>query len=74
MVNGFNERIFLNETTGDVLQLGDTVKMHALSKTLKEIAEHGVDIFYKGSIGMKVVEDIQRRGGILTRDDLLHYR
>lgn len=48
--------------------------MHALSKTLKEIAEHGVDIFYKGSIGMKVVEDIQRRGGILTRDDLLHYR
>ncbi|KAK4015774.1 Gamma-glutamyl transpeptidase [Daphnia magna] len=66
--------IFLNETTGDVLQVGDTLKMHGLAKTLKEIAEHGVDIFYKGTIGIKVVEDIQRRGGIITKDDLLHYR
>ena len=67
-------RIFLNETTGNVHQLGDTIKMHALAKTLKEIAEHGVDIFYKGSMGTKVVEDTQRRGGIVTKDDLLHYR
>ncbi len=67
-------RIFLNETTGNILQLGDTLKMHALAKTLEEIAEHGVDIFYKGSVGTKVVEDTQRRGGILTKDDLLHYR
>ncbi|XP_046440624.1 glutathione hydrolase 1 proenzyme-like [Daphnia pulex] len=66
--------IFLNETTGNVLRLGDTLKMHALAKTLKDIAEHGVDIFYKGSVGIKVVEDTQRRGGILTKDDLLHYR
>lgn len=64
----------MNETTGQVLQLGDTLKMHALAKTLKEIAEHGVDIFYKGSVGAKIVEDIQRRGGIITKDDLLHYR
>lgn len=64
----------MNETTGNVLQLGDTFKMSALAKTLKEIAEHGVDIFYKGSIGTKVVEDTQRRGGIVTKDDLLHYR
>ena len=64
----------MNESTGEVLQLGDTLRMQALSKTLKEIAEHGVDVFYKGSIGTKVVEDIQRRGGILTRDDLIHYR
>lgn len=64
----------MNETTGDVLQVGDTLKMHGLAKTLKEIAEHGVDIFYKGTIGIKVVEDIQRRGGIITKDDLLHYR
>lgn len=68
------QRIFLNETTGNVLRLGDTLKMHALAKTLKDIAEHGVDIFYKGSVGSKVVEDTQRRGGILTKDDLLHYR
>ena len=73
-LNGIYFRIFLNETTGNVLQMGDTLKMHALAKTLKEIAEHGVDIFYKGSIGTKVVEDNQRRGGILTKDDLLHYR
>ena len=64
----------MNETTGQVLQLGDTLKMHGLAKTLKEIAEHGADIFYKGSVGAKLVEDIQRRGGIITKDDLLHYR
>ena len=48
--------------------------MHGLAKTLKDIAEHGADIFYKGSVGAKLVEDIQRRGGIITKDDLLHYR
>lgn len=64
----------MNETTGDVHEFGDTLKMHSLAKTLKEIAEHGVDVFYKGALGIKVVEDIQRRGGIITKDDLTHYR
>lgn len=64
----------MNETTGNVLHLGDTLKMQKLGKSLREIAEHGVDIFYRGSMGTKVVEDIQRRGGIITKEDLLHYR
>ncbi len=70
----FPIRIFLNEETGQVKKEGDVVKNPFLAKTLKTIASEGVDIFYKGYLGDKVVEDIQRKGGIITKEDLMQYR
>lgn len=68
------DRFFVDGTSGQVLQLGDTYKMPVLAETLRKVAQHGVDIFYRGAIGDMMIEDIQKRGGILTKDDLRQYR
>jgi len=65
---------FINQKTGEVLQKGDIVKRPLFAETLKAIATDGADIFYKGTIGDKMVGDVQQHGGILTKDDLLQYR
>lgn len=56
------------------MRLGDTLKMPVLAETLRKVAQHGVDIFYQGAMGDMMIEDIQQRGGILTKDDLRQYR
>ena len=55
-------------------QLGDIVKNPTFAKTLRTIASEGVDVFYNGILGDKIVEDIQRKGGIITKEDLIQYR
>ena len=55
-------------------QEGDILTRPTLANTLKEIAANGVDAFYKGSIADKIVADLQRRGSIITKEDLLQYR
>jgi gamma-glutamyltranspeptidase len=70
----FTIRVFLNEETGQAKKTGDIVKNPVFAETLKSIANEGVDIFYNGILGDKVVEDIQQRGGIITKDDLMQYR
>ena len=54
---------------GDVL-------MHppAFAQTLRELARDGIQTFYNGSMGDKMVEDIRRKGGIITKEDLMQYR
>ena len=67
-------RYFLNGETGQVLTEGEILKRPAYAKTLREIAQFGVQAFYNGTIGDKVVEDIHKRGGIITKQDLMDYR
>jgi gamma-glutamyltranspeptidase/glutathione hydrolase len=50
------------------------VPMPALAGTLESIAELGQAHFYAGPIGQAIADDVQRRGGILTRADLAAYR
>ena len=66
--------MFVDEKTGQVKKLGDIVKNPVLAKTLRTIARDGVEAFYNGSLGDKLVEDIQRKGGIITKEDLMNYR
>jgi gamma-glutamyltranspeptidase / glutathione hydrolase len=44
-----------------------------LAWSLSEIAKHGADAFYRGSIARKIVADMQARGGVITLDDLNRY-
>ncbi|XP_057373381.2 scoloptoxin SSD14-like [Daphnia carinata] len=67
-------RSYVDETTGRVLQVGDTFKLPALADTLKQVGRHGIQVFYDGPIGDKMVEDVRLRGGILTKEDLRQYR
>jgi len=67
---------FVNETNNpsQLKVEGDRYSMPELAKTLKMIALNGVEAFYEGKIGDKFVQDVQWRGGIITKEDLIHYR
>lgn len=45
-----------------------------LATTLQAVAEQGPSVFYNGSIGETLVEDVQKAGGILTMEDLRQYK
>lgn len=65
---------YVDQTTGRVLQFGDTFKLPALAETLRQIGRYGVQVFYDGPIGDQMIDDIQLRGGMLTNEDLRQYR
>ena len=44
-----------------------------LARTLELIASEGADAFYRGPVADRIVESLQRGGGILTLDDLAQY-
>jgi len=44
-----------------------------LASSLQQIAAHGRDAFYKGEISNKILETIQRHGGVMTPQDMAEY-
>ena len=72
IITGFY-REFINKSNGQVKVEGDKYSMPALAKTLKTIAQKGIEAFYEGEIGEKFVQDVKERRGIITREDLINY-
>lgn len=76
-LEGYRERLF--EVNGDSLafpvmcKAGDTIKYAALANTLKRIAKHGRDGFYKGETAKILADFIQSKGGYITEEDLANY-
>ncbi|KAJ6804635.1 gamma-glutamyltranspeptidase 1-like [Iris pallida] len=68
---GLRDRFTSN---GKLLQPGDICHNRRLAKTLKAIASHGPEALYNGSVGLKLVSDVQKAGGILTMKDLQGYQ
>lgn len=66
--------IFINPDTNELKKMGDIVKFEVLARTLEDIAEHGGDTFYKGSLADKIVDELRDAGSIITKEDLLNYR
>jgi gamma-glutamyltranspeptidase/glutathione hydrolase len=52
----------------------DRLVQKDLARTLKLLAEHGADVFYRGEIAAMIADDIQAHGGMMTREDLAAYR
>src|SRR3954469_15016153 len=48
---------------------GDVIKQPELGQTLRAIAKHGRDAFYKGAIAEDMVETLRGIGGLHTLDD-----
>ena len=66
---------FTNPKTGKYFKKGETIKRPMFAKTLKQIGENGTsDIFYYGSLGEKIVKEIQSLKGIITMEDLKSYK
>jgi gamma-glutamyltranspeptidase/glutathione hydrolase len=51
----------------------DTIKYLALAKTLKRIQKKGKNEFYKGETAKILVDYLQKKGGIITMQDLAKY-
>lgn len=56
------------------IAVGWRLRQPELARTLRLLAAQGPRVFYEGEIGEAIVAEVQRRGGILTREDLARYR
>lgn len=50
------------------------MKRIKLGQTLRQIALEGIETFYNGTIADKIINEIQKKGGILTKKDLKEYK
>ncbi len=74
LVVRFPELASILLTKGFPPKIGDTLVQRDLGQTLRAIARKGPDAFYRGEIAAAMVEEVQSRGGLLTRDDLESYQ
>ena len=59
---------------GVPLETGDILIQKDLAKTYREILDKGIEYFYGGELGQKIVDTVQAAGGILTLQDLKDYK
>ncbi|WP_428490664.1 gamma-glutamyltransferase family protein [Rhodopila sp.] len=59
---------------GSPKRVGDLVRNPDLAATLSEIARDGVEAFYSGRIGERIVADMRVHGGLLSQQDLAGFR
>ena len=65
-----NGEVLIN---GDIPAIGDVIKQPTLAETLKRLAKHGGDDFYKGDIAKQIAQDFQSHGGWITYEDLANF-
>lgn len=63
-----------NKTTNEFYSEGDILKRPKLAKTLRLIAEKGVNEFYTGTLASQIIKEIQDHGGIMKKEDLANYQ
>jgi gamma-glutamyltranspeptidase/glutathione hydrolase len=54
--------------------LGTMWRQPDLARTLRLISDSGPDVFYRGQIADLIVAEMQRGGGLITKDDLRRYQ
>lgn len=59
---------------GIPLETGDMLIQRDLANTYREILDKGIEHFYGGELGQKIVDAVQAAGGILTLQDLKDYK
>ncbi|XDV48359.1 hypothetical protein PO909_017781 [Leuciscus waleckii] len=62
------------DLNNNTLKENDTIRFPKLALTYKVIAEEGPDAFYNGTLTQIIVDDINAKGGIITRKDLEDYK
>ncbi|HCA80547.1 MAG TPA: gamma-glutamyltransferase [Bacteroidetes bacterium] len=69
--NAVAARTFL--PNGRPPKVGDIFRNPALASSLKEIAEHGRDAFYRGSLAERILACCREFGGTMTKADLADF-
>ncbi len=70
-------RTYFFNADGSPKAAGTVLKNAEFAATLREIAEHGVGIFYHGEIGRRIVDTVTGapvNPGLMQRSDLANYR
>ncbi len=65
-------RIFTRN--GQFYKPGETFVQKDLAATLRLVATGGADAFYKGSIADRIVAEMQKSGGLISKQDLAGYK
>src|SRR6266481_1154569 len=58
---------------GRAPRVGDVFRNADLAASLRQIADHGSEAFYKGAISQKILEAMKHYNGTMTADDLAGY-
>ncbi len=66
-------RIFA-DANGDFLGEGDVLRQPELARTLRAVAEEGIETIYRGAWAERMVEAVRRDGGRLSMEDMRSYR
>ncbi|EOA18807.1 hypothetical protein CARUB_v10007420mg [Capsella rubella] len=61
-------------SNGELKKPGTICRNPKLAFTLSQIGEYGPKAFYNGTVGVNLVSDIQKSGGIITMKDLQNYK
>lgn len=59
---------------GEALGAGERLVQPDLAWTLRRIAEHGADDFYRGQVADRLDAGMREHGGLLRKEDLMAYR
>jgi gamma-glutamyltranspeptidase/glutathione hydrolase len=68
-----NEGAAIYSPGGALLQAGDRLREPGLVRALELLADEGPESVYEGSLGAALLELMDERGGLVTRDDLATY-
>ena len=68
-----NEGATIYSPGGTLLQTGDRLRQPGLVHALELLADEGPRSAYEGSLGRALLELMDERGGLVTRDDLAAY-
>ena len=78
--NSYKERFIKYNTVANqynsdkVWKPGDQLVQEDLAMTFEAIRDHGRDGFYQGVVADKIVEEMERGGGIISHQDLKNYK
>ena len=53
---------------------GELLYQPALADTYRLLMKEGRDVFYRGSLAQSLVKEVERRGGLLTQEDMDQHR
>jgi gamma-glutamyltranspeptidase / glutathione hydrolase len=68
-----NEGAAIYSPGGALLQAGERLRQPGLVRALELLADEGPESAYEGSLGAALLELMDERGGLVTRDDLAAY-
>ena len=66
--------IYFFRPDGNLLERGDRWRQQELAKTLRRIADKGLEGFYHGETAALIVAEMNRHNGLMTLDDLANYK